>query len=169
MPIDGHGVASFSIWGISGMAILHVPRRLPKKRPWRLPSSAQREGRRPKPTPRLIINALLLPIYRWRPFPRPSLVPPVEPEKSRAARAGLLHARNPHASFVPTKFKKGRAWALADHFVLPAITGLHGLRMRKQLGAGQDASSRCDKRRDCWRTAGERTRVRTHKLNEKLG
>jgi hypothetical protein len=88
--------------GISGMAILHVPRRLPKKRPWRLPSSAQREGRRPKPTPRLIINALLLPIYRWRPFPRPSLVPPVEPEKSRAARAGLLHARNAlgaHRSF----------------------------------------------------------------------
>jgi len=73
------------------------------------------------------------------------------------------------ASFVPTKFKKGRAWALADHFLLPAITGLHGLRMRKQLDAGQDASSRCDKRRDCWRTAGERTRVRTHKLNEKLG
>ena len=59
----------------------------------------------------------------------------------------LLHARNPHASFVPTKFKKGRAWALADHFVLPAITGLHGLRMRKQLGAGQDASSRCDRTR----------------------
>ena len=25
---------------------------------------------------RLIMNALLLPIYRWRPFPRPSLVPP---------------------------------------------------------------------------------------------
>ena len=30
--------------GISGMAILHVPRRLTKKRPWHLPSSAQREG-----------------------------------------------------------------------------------------------------------------------------
>ena len=47
---------------------------------------------------RLIMNALLLPIYRWRPFPRPSLVPPVEPEKSRAGRAGLLHARNAHGA-----------------------------------------------------------------------
>ena len=43
------------------------------------------------------MHPLLLPIYRWRPFPRPSLVPPVEPEKSRAARAGLLHGRmNPN-------------------------------------------------------------------------
>jgi hypothetical protein len=34
---------------------------------------------------------------------------PLEPEKSRAARAGLLHARNSSsaASFVQTKFKKG--------------------------------------------------------------
>ena len=40
--------------------------------------------------------------------PRPSLVPPVEPEKSRAARAGLLHA-SWSASFFQTKFKKGQA------------------------------------------------------------
>jgi hypothetical protein len=52
----------------------------------------RKKGADRKPTPCLIMNALQLPILSVT-APLPSLVPPVEPEKSRTARAGLLHLR----------------------------------------------------------------------------
>ena len=47
-----------------------------------VPISGQGEERRPKPTPRLIMKALQLPILSVT-ASQPSLVPPVEPEKPR--------------------------------------------------------------------------------------
>jgi hypothetical protein len=68
------------------------------------------EGRRPTSTPaRLDKEGPATTYLSVTVLPRAVTGSPVEPEKSRAARAGLLHARKTIPAYFPQRtFKKGR-------------------------------------------------------------